>query len=95
MTEAAALPAEQVRGSAHPWDVSWCTQDGAGQHPGRGPGPSVIPGSCGGMTRWPSQDLEGGTGLSIPTSVGSAQHPGQHHASGDGIPLKGAPVMNL
>lgn len=95
--EEAAFPVEQVCGSAHPRGISWCIQDRAGQHPGRGPGPIVIPGSCGRVTHWPSRDLEEGTegtGLSTPVSVGSAQHPGQHHASSDGIPLKGAPVMN-
>lgn len=95
--EQAVFPVEQVHGSARPQVISWCTQDRTGQRPGRGPGPSVIPGSCGRVTHWPSWDLQDsteGTGVSISTSVGSAQHPGQHHASRDGIPLKGVPVMN-
>lgn len=36
--EKAAFPVEQVCGSAHPRGISWCTQNRAGQHLGRGPG---------------------------------------------------------
>lgn len=97
--EEVAFPVEQVHGPVHLQGISWCTQDGAGQRPGRGPAPPPpsVTRSCGRVTHWPSQGLEEGTegmGLSIPKSVGSAQHPGQHHVSGDGIPLKGASLMN-
>jgi len=92
-TEESAVPVEQVLAPLVPGALT----GGARQHPLRGSSPSIIPGSHRRVADWPGWDVEEGTegtGLSIPMSMGSALHPGQHHASGDGIPLTGVPVMN-